>query len=87
MKCLAALISLTLLAAPAAAQVEAPSTADPGRIVCKKVQLTGSLLRKAKDCRPAHQWERPKALATARPAPAGRTPIELNETSTTETKR
>lgn len=85
MKCLAALLSVTLLAAPAAAQVEAPPAADPGRIVCKTVRLTGSLVRKARDCRPAREWERQKTPTAAPPSPADRTPIELNQT--TETKR
>lgn len=66
---MAAVASRTLLAAPVAAQVETPPTADPDRMVCKTVRLTGSLLRKAKDCRRAREWDnqRRKTRASAEP--------------------
>ncbi len=60
----AACISLVLGAAPALAQTPgsdssnpAAKNKDPNRIICEKVQETGSRLNSRKVCMTAQQWE------------------------------
>lgn len=59
---LAGLACATLLsAAPAVAQTQPdgqkPKQADPNRIICEKVQETGSRLNSRRVCMTAQQWE------------------------------
>lgn len=41
--------------APAAAK---PSDAEQDRIICRRVEVTGSLVKRGKVCKPASEWAR-----------------------------